>query len=220
MWLLFICTCFDQTSKTRKTVPDVDTVMLASSHTYRYGLAFWVVVTALLASCSSSWLPAELKLIHVLHQVKNTHQIGPGGINHSFTVYELPQDVAATIADKGLPYLNALPTRDKKVPRSTGPWWEPFNRWQTTPIPSEKAWLRYGRDLEKDWKPSLTTFFIAFKGDPNKNNFVSKISPEFSGSFHEAIATPGNFYAYGDYHGKSLVVVSPSMGRVFYLFRD
>lgn len=178
------------------------------------------VLAMFVASCSSSWLPAEFKLKRVLHQTKTAHIVGPGGINQSFTVYELPQDVATTIADKGLPYLNSLPTDDKKISTTTGPWWGPFSHWQATPVPAEKAWLRYGRDLENGWKPSLTSFYISYKGDNTKNDFISMIPPEFSSAFHEAISMPGNFYAYGDYRGVCLVVVSPKMGKVFYLFRD
>jgi len=102
----------------------------------------------------------------------------------------------------------------------TGPYWAPFVIWNATPVPKEEKWLRYGRDLGKDWKPSITTFYKAFKGDTTKDNFISTISPEFSDQFHEAISTPGNFYAYGYYRDMCILVVSPKMVKAFYLFRD
>ena len=215
-----------------------------------------MAVTALLtASCSGApQFPAEFKLERVLHQTGKTHLVGPGGINYSFTVYELPQEASATIAAGGLSYLNSLPSvieqkRKLKPPRVetvtysqvkcvvpgcpeetdpknivtrtfAGPYWAPFVIWNATPVPKEEKWLRYGRDLGKDWKPSITTFYKAYKGDTTVDNFISTISPEFSDQFHEAISMPGNFYAYGYYRDMCILVVSPKLGKVFYLFRD
>lgn len=187
----------------------------------RFYLPLLAMFAVLLVSCSNSWLPTEFKLKRVLYQTSDAYIVGPGGLNHSFTVYELPQEVAATISAKGLSYLNSLSTDDKTVPRYEGaPWWGPFRDWQATPVPSEKAWLRYWRDLEKDWKPSINTFYVSYRGDNTKDKFISSISPAFSDSFHEAISTPGNYYAYGDYRGMCLIVISPEMGKAFYLFRD
>ena len=131
-----------------------------------YKNRFWLPLLAmfamLLASCSNSWLPTEFKLKRVLYQTSDGHIVGPGGFNHSFTVYELPQDVAATISAKGLSYLNSLSTNAKTVPEYEGaPWWGPFSDWRATPVPSEKAWLRYGRALEKDWTPSIKNFYVS-----------------------------------------------------------
>jgi hypothetical protein len=195
--------------------------MTQSLYKNRFWLPLLAMFAVVLASCSNSWLPTEFKLKRVLYQTSDAHIVGPGGFNHSFTVYELPQDVAATISAKGLSYLNSLSTDAKTVPGYEGaPWWGPFSDWQATPVPSEKAWLRYGRDLEKDWKPSIKTFYVSWKGDNTKDGFISVIPLSFSDLFHEAISAPGNFYAYGDYRGMCLIVVSPKMGKVFYLFRD
>jgi hypothetical protein len=196
-----------------------------------------VAVTVLLtASCSGRALhPTELKLEQVLHQTGEQQPFGPGGLNQSFTVYELPKDVSATIAGRGLPYLNSLPsvieqTKKSKPPQvdvsyvknndgkifthtSTGPYWAPFVIWNATPIPMDEKWLRRGRSSGKDLKPSIETFYA-------KEEFISKIPAEFINQFHEAISTPGNFYAYGFYRDMCLLVVSPKMGKAFYLFRD
>lgn len=214
--------------------------MTQSSNNNIIWLSLLVAVTLIVTSCGNeqSWLPTEFKLERVLHKTDESHLFGPGGINHSFTVYKLPQEVSATISDKGLPYLNSLPSvialkkRSKppkvyeyevkdgqKIPAMTGPWWGPFVNWYTTPVPKEKKWLRYGRDLGEEWKPSISTFYMSHKGD-NVDNIISTISPEFRDEFQKAISTPGNFYAYGAYRGKCLLVVSPKMGKVFYLFRD
>lgn len=103
---------------------------------------------------------------------------------------------------------------------ATGPYWAPFVIWNVTPVPKEEKWLRRGRDLGKDWKPSITTFYKNFKGDTTVDNIISTISSEFSDQFHEAISKPGKFYAYGFYRDMCLLVVSPKMGKMFYLFRD
>ncbi len=194
--------------------------MTQRSLIHRFLLLLLVAATLLLTSCSKSWLPTELKLNHAVYQTKVEHFAGPGGINQSFTVYELPPENSATITNKGLAYLNSLPKEKKEASSATGPWWSTFNNWRATPVPIEVAWLRFGRDLGKDWKPSITTFYKSFKGDDGKNGFITSISPEFSDAFHEAISAPASFYAFGDYRGKCLLVVSPKSGKVFYLYRD
>jgi hypothetical protein len=172
--------------------------------------------------------------------------VGPGGINHSFTIYELPQEVSTTISAKGLPYLNSLPSvaqqkKNFKPPRvetwssprhmcnvpgcpkckdpkniithtATGPYWAPFVIWNATPVPKEVQWLRRGNksDLDEKWHPSIATFYTRFyKGSTSIDPFISTISPEVIDAFHEAISTPGNFYAYGYYRDMCLLVVSP-----------
>jgi hypothetical protein len=69
-----------------------------------------VGVMLFMNSCSGPQLPEELKLKRELHHKEVSHAMGPGGINHSFTVYELPKDASATIANQGLTYLNSLPS--------------------------------------------------------------------------------------------------------------
>ena len=199
-------------------------------------LPLMAVIALVTASCSGRELyPTELKLERVLHQTEEQQPFGPGGLNQSFTIYELPKDVSATIADRGLPYLNSLPSviaqmQKYKPPQvevsyyknsdgkiftntSTGPYWAPFAIWNATPIAMDEKWLRRGRVSAKDLKPSIETFYA-------KEEFIAKIPTEFKDQFREAISTPGNFYAYGFYRGWCLLVVSPKSGKTFYLFRD
>jgi len=80
------------------------------------------VIALLTASCSEQEMhPTEFKLERVLHQTKEQLLLGPGGLNQSFTVYELPKDVSSTIADKGLPYLNSLPSVREQQKNSKPP---------------------------------------------------------------------------------------------------
>lgn len=200
--------------------------MTEKSYIKRGGLLFTALIILLTASCARRPLfPTELKLERVLYQTGEQHPVGPGGINHTFTVYKLSQEVSETISAKGLPYLNSLSSvveQNKNIitRTSTGPYRAPFAIWNATPISKEEKWLRYGRDLGKDWQPSITTFFVSFQGDNTKDSFISTISPEFADAFNEAISTPGNYYAYGYYRDMCLLVVSPKTGKAFYLFRD
>ncbi len=210
--------------------------MNTTSRSNKILLPLMAVIAMVTASCAARELyPEELKLDRVLHQTQEQHPFGPGGLNQAFTVHELSKDVSATIANRGLPYLNSLPSVIAQVKRSkppkvevsyyknndgkiftntsTGPYWAPFVIWNATPIPLEVKWLRRGRDSGKDLKPSIETFYA-------KEEFIAKIPTELRDQFHEAISTPGNFYAYGFYRDKCLLVVSPKMGKAFYLFRD
>ncbi len=200
--------------------------MTEKSYIKRGGLLFTALIVLLTASCARRPLfPTEFKLERVLYQTGEQHPVGPGGINHTFTVYKLSQEVSETISAKGLPYLNSLSSvveQNKNIitGTSTGPYRAPFAVWNATPIPKEEKWLRYGHDLGKDWQPSITTFFVSFQGDNTIDSFISTISPEFADAFNEAISTPGNYYAYGYYRDMCLLVVSPKTGKAFYLFRD
>lgn len=217
--------------------------MTQCSPNRRLWVFFISVVVVLNASCSARpQFPEELKLDRVIYKTGEQHLVGPGGLNMSFVVFELPKEVSATMSNKGLLYLNSLPSvleqkRNSKPPRavvstwknsegetltgtSTPPYWAPFVIWRSTPVPAEQEWLRYGRDLEVGWKPSLKNFYNAYKEDISKDSLIETIPPEFSADFHEAISTPGNFYAYGFYRDKCLLLVSPKLGKAFYLFRD
>lgn len=210
--------------------------MNVRSRSNKFLLPLMAVTALLTASCSGRALhPAELKLDRVLYQTEEQQPFGPGGLNQSFTVYELPKDVSAKIADRGLPYLNSLSSaieqqKKSKQPQvevsyyknsdgkvftntSTAPYWAPFVFWNSTPTPMDEKWLRRGRSSGKDLKPSIETFYA-------KEKFISKIPAEFRDQLHEAISTPGSFYAYGFYRDMCLLVVSPKMGKAFYLFRD
>ena len=181
-----------------------------------------LALTAIVGCLKNDSLPTEFKLTRVLHQKKVSHLMGPGGGNHSFTVYELPKEVSATIADQGLTYLNSLPSALGKKAADKKAFSGPFVDWHATPVSRAARWLRYEdeRRFEKGWEPSIATFYLSFEGDTLAVKFVSSISPEYADSFHTAISTPGNYYAYGGYRGMCLVVVSPKTGKAFYLFRD
>lgn len=201
----------------------------------RLRLLLVILAAFLCASCSVGPFPSELDLGKKLHESKVQHMMGPGGINQSFTVYELTPEAAELIAARGLPWLNSLPSvieqkKNFKPPRTetysyqdgkgrtitktaTGPYHAPFAVWSATPILAEEKWLRRISNSNKDWTPSLKTFFA-------RDEFITTIPPAFIDEFHEAISTSGSFYAYGYYRDMCLLVVAPKMGKAFYLFRD
>ena len=120
-----------------------------------------LALTAIVGCSINESLPTEFKLTRVLHQKKVSQLMGPGGGNHSFTVYELLKEVSATIADKGLTYLNSLPsalgrkTPDKKA--FSGP----FVDWHTTPVTRAARWLRH-EDEQRFEKRGVGTFHRNF----------------------------------------------------------
>jgi len=192
-----------------------------------------LIVMLLCTSCfNNKNLPRELNLSRVLYQEGEQHMFGPGGINQSFYVYEISKNISNKVASDGIEYLNSLPSSKKadnkkeKIyqkrieDKDTGPYKVGFTNWQTTPVSKDKAWLRRGRDLGTGWKLSIETFLASYKGDKSNDDFISIISPAFLNSFHEAISTPGNAYAYGGYRGMSILIVVPSQRRAYYIYRD
>lgn len=211
----------------RRHVPsrsDTSSPIMKPNHiTHKAFALSFIALAAIIVGCSrNESLPTELKLSRVLHQKQVSHLMGPGGQNHSFTVYEIPKEVSAKIAVQGLAYLNSLSSAlGKKAPGKTASS-GPFVDWRATPVSKTARWLRYEDEkrFAKGWEPSIPTFYQSFEGDTTKDDFIISISPEYVDSFHVAISTPGNYYAYGDYRGACLLVVSPKTGKAFYLFRD
>jgi hypothetical protein len=218
-------------------------------------LLFAALMAVLTTACvQRPVFPAEFKLGRVLHQTEKAHFLGPGGSNHSFAVYEIPQEAAAKIQAGGLSYLNSLPSvveqkknaaqprvetitysvvkcavpgcPEEKDPKNrvtrtfTGPYWAPFADWHATPVPKEEKWLRSGRSTGGDWELGIESFYKSYQADTSAAAFIATLPPALSEQFHEAISTPGSFYAYGHYRDMCILVVSPKQGKAFYLFRD
>jgi hypothetical protein len=182
----------------------------------------FIALPAIVGCTKNESRPTELQLTRVLYQKEVSNAVGPGGMNHSFTIYELPKETSAAITDKRVTYLNSLHSASGKKTPGEKALSAPFTDWHVTPVSKTARWLRYEeeRRFNKGWEPSITTFYQSFEGDTSKDGFISSISTEHADSFHTAISTPGNYYAYGAYRGMCLVVVSPETGKVFYLFRD
>ena len=177
-------------------------------------------------------LPKELQLTRILYQEKEQHIFGPGGLNQSFYVYEISEKLTNKVQSDGIEYLNLLDSSKKAdaekkdiyqrkiIEKHIGPYEVGFSNWRITPVSKSEEWFRHGRDLGKDWKPSITTFFAGWKGDKTNDEFISKISPDFLNSFHKAISMPGNVYAFGGYRNMCILVVAPSQRRAYYVYRD
>lgn len=187
--------------------------------------------TIFFASGNTS-LPRELKLSKVVYEKSQIHTFGPGGINQAFYVYEVQRKLADRIAIDGLDYLESLRSskhaknKKKRILKKKEqndfihPYWVGYSDWRPTPILKEQQWLRFGRELYPGWQPKLITFYSPFGNDTTKLDFISTIAPEFSSSFHKASSEQGNYYAYGGYRGKCLLVIVPSQKNAYYLYRD
>lgn len=204
-----------------------------------FRLLFVMTVGLLASACTSDpWLPPEFQLRQKIFEAGESHIVGPGGLNHSFVVYQLPNDVSDRIAAGGLAYLNSLPSTAElankvkpprvdsyevveghKVTSVTGPWWGPFTNWAATPVDRDPRWLRGRQKVRVGWHPSLMNFFSKFKGH-KAEDMVAKVPPDLEAAFNEAISSAGSFYAYGHYSGMCLLVVSPATRRAYFLFRD
>ena len=169
--------------------------------------------------------PSQLQAGPLLHETKRMHSMGPSGLNKAFVVYALPDTVVAKIEAEGAAFLDAIPMTlaqkmQSRPAENRNLTWEPFDQWTATPVPAEKAWLSVRiRELRKyddePWDPSLPLFY----GEAPDGRFISLISTDFLKQLHEAIRSPGNFYAYGANRGDCALIVSPSQGRVYFLRR-
>ena len=196
-------------------------------------LTFFSISLFLSAGCSQfSILPIELKLSKELYNQEVSHFVGPGGINHSFTVFELPEEVGIEIKKEGLKRLHSMrPSfiqkrllfKKKKTYKDSTmvrPWRGPFKDWRPGPIPKEKRWLRRGRGFDKPWKPSLQTFYRSWLDDNTKDPFLKKIPDLYVTLFQEAIGSSQSFYSYGGYRGMYILIISLEQHKVYYLTRD
>jgi len=79
-------------------------------------LKFLMIALTLLfmMSCSDD-LPSELDLDDVVCEEKISHFVGPGGMNRSFRVYKLSNDVIDKLQSQKLSYLNNLQSSQEKL---------------------------------------------------------------------------------------------------------
>jgi hypothetical protein len=142
---------------------------------------------------------AYLQVSKVLYVKEESWGFGPGGNETGLLVYELPADVAATIASKGLPFLNdndnALKARQQLVPN--------FD-WYPTPVVPNSGWIGDGRT------PASINLFL------NRYGFGLDFDQRFIAMADQAKNAPGNFYSYGS--GGRLLVVSPALRKVIFAY--
>lgn len=187
------------------------------------GLLSVLFILFIVFACSKqeSSKPKELKLRKELYSQKVSHTFGPGGINHSITIYELPKDVIAQIQSSGLSFLNNLPSvlEQKKNLQNIDrkrPYWVPFMNWQETPILQDDYWIR------KKWVVGIKNkpFLGQFIGEKNDSTFIQSIPIQTLELINYMIQMPQNYYAYGGYRNMCVLIVSAEQQKALYLFRD
>lgn len=197
--------------------------MVQNKFSKRVGLLSVLFILLILFACSKheSSKPKELKLRKELYSQKVSHTFGPGGINHSITIYELPKDVIAQIQSSGLTFLNNLPSvlAQKKSLQNIDrkrPYWVPFMNWQETPVHQDDNWIR------KKWVVGIKDkpFLGQFIGKKNDSAFIQSIPIQTLDLINYMIQTPQNYYAYGGYRNKCVLIVSVEQQKALYLFRD
>ncbi len=182
-------------------------------------LKFLMVILTLffMMSCSDD-LPSELDLDDVIFEEKISHFMGPGGLNRSFRVYKLSNDVIDKLQSQKLLYLNNLQSSQEKLKDIQNLDKEtlfdvPFADWHETPIIKETKWLKRGRAYNNNTDILIENFF-------QDDGFTAKIPADIRELFHKVAHSPNSFYSYGGYRDMCVLVVSPEFKRAFYLFRD
>lgn len=191
-------------------------------------------------------LPDEIKLGKRLSETKITSALGPAGLNKRFIVFELSSHTRESLKSGGLDYINQLPSIPKKranitppkvynaegytneegtyTPPMTGPWTEPFLNWESAPIPKDKRWFHNASAFERAadksaFETTLESYFGGFVQDREIIPFASIIPAEWKTLYYQAAQNPNSLLAYGGYRASNLVLISPDMGLVFYLYR-
>ncbi len=181
----------------------------------------WVILIVIslvtLAACSQKFriLPDEFGLSWPIYDLEVQYLFGPGGINHSFNVFELDGEIATVIEKGGLPFLENMQS-SAPVEGDDGP--QPFTGWRSLPVLKDDQWPRQASLLTGSDLPLAGEFFGRTQFDDGR--FVDNIDPEYLAEFHDTISGTDGYYAYGGYRGKALLIVSPVNRRVYYLFRD
>lgn len=185
----------------------------------------FVIIAFILANLDTtqSRLPSELELAKPSYEANLSHTFGPGGLNHSIWIYDIPPNVLGEISRSGLSYLNSLPsTQNYQTNKfrsqfySTEKYWKPFKEWQNTPIVQDDKWIRKSWIVGRKPQPTLSQFIA--KNDDSE--FIKSIPPDTYDLIQRMIQSEGNYYAYGGYRNMGVLILSPSDKKALYLFRD
>lgn len=153
-----------------------------------------------------SFVPPEMQVSNVLYVEENAWGFGPGGNETGFIMYELPADIAKKIDDEGIGYLSSFPSARLGKPHG---WQGKYREWRSTPMPHEdKYWFEIPPDGGRTPVPQLSNYM-------NRYGFGIPVRSDLEEIFDQIIAVPGSYYAYGRI---GMIVVSPPVQRVFYVY--
>lgn len=185
----------------------------------------FVLAALFLSGCQDDIIPKEFNLGNPSYKQRVSHLFGPGGINHSFNVFDLDQNIASEIAGSGIEFLNNMPSvvnfPDEKQEAYRGegfynPYRVPFAQWKKLPILKDYRWPRRSYSALDTDQPMAIEFF----GDKKRKDFTPTIDAEHLALFHQIIHSGQGYYAYGGYRENCIMVISPKFQKVYYLFRD
>ena len=178
---------------------------------------------------SLSYLPEEMKVSHALYAQEEPWFEEPWFFDISkeekrgLIMYSLSKEIAAKLATDGINYLSSFTSANL---REAPGWRDDIINWRTTPIPIEDdIWHKipgsvdYFYTLHQISETTLDTSTV--QGLAQFVDYtINREDREFSREpvlllFYKVMETPGNFYAYGR---SSIIVVAPSINRVFYLY--
>ena len=217
--------------------------MLMRATKFLFGIMFCLLLGGCLTVKPD--LPDEIKLGKRLSETKTTRAFGPSGLNKRFIVFELSPRSQEKLIAGGLDYINALPSIPKKranikppkiynaeghtneegtyTPPMTGPWTEPFLNWNSAPISKKEDWLYNPSATQRAAnKPTsqitLNSYFGNFIREGGFVSFASIIPAKWKSLYNQARQDTNSLFAYGGYRGSNVVLISPKMGLVFYLY--
>ncbi len=192
---------------------------------YFIGIMVLAFILAFSFACTSrdDVLPRELLLTAPSYSKEVSHFAGPGGINHSFKVFNLRPEVVQEINENGLSFLNTMPSainhpfEAKRKSYKSGPYRASFPKWSALPIRKDDRWKRRSDSVDSGDQPTAAEFF----GDVTRNReFTNTIDAKNLELFHSIIRSGKGYYAYGGYRDICVLIISPENGLAYYLFRD
>ncbi len=125
---------------------------------------------------------------------------GPGGNETGVVVYALPESISQKIQKNGINQILALPVAENT--RESGP--GHYESWQATPLKLE--------GLDQNLKTVMSDQISHFL---NRYGFGVEIDPQIEQQINRSISHSGSFAAQGR---NGVLIVSPALGRAFYIF--
>lgn len=192
--------------------------------TFRFLCFFLVSVLLLGCSNEKAAIPEELGLSAPVFDASVEHSFGPAGLSRKFKVFRLEEETYSEIRKNGLGFLNNMQsaiafTQQNEKKKSNSPrWWISFSKWQELPVLPDAQWLSAPRN--RATSPIALDADTFFGEEYVKGaRFSERIPKEILNAFQAALASTDGYFSYGGYKGRSLMVISTSNMKVYYLFR-